>query len=103
MHDPAMHDGDADGTGSRPGATGRRDLLSLAAVTGAASLAAGRAFGQGSPDPAAPQGRVAPGRGGLLRPQRNQHRDLLDTSGLWRFQIDPREEGEAQGWFQALP
>jgi beta-glucuronidase len=30
-------------------------------------------------------------------------RNLLDTSGLWQFQLDPREEGEAQGWFKALP
>jgi beta-glucuronidase len=28
---------------------------------------------------------------------------VLDTSGLWRFQLDPQEEGEAQGWFRALP
>jgi len=46
---------------------------------------------------------VAPGRGGLLYPQQNQARNVLDTSGLWQFQLDPKEEGEAQGWFRALP
>jgi beta-glucuronidase len=38
-----------------------------------------------------------------LYPQRNQTRDLLDLSGIWQFQLDPREEGVAQGWFNALP
>jgi beta-glucuronidase len=28
---------------------------------------------------------------------------VLDLSGLWRFQLDPQEEGEAQGWAKALP
>jgi beta-glucuronidase len=28
---------------------------------------------------------------------------MLDTSGVWEFQLDPREEGEAQGWFRSLP
>ncbi|MDB5316932.1 MAG: Beta-glucuronidase [Rhodospirillales bacterium] len=27
----------------------------------------------------------------------------MDLSGLWRFQLDPREEGEAGGWSRALP
>ena len=40
---------------------------------------------------------------GLLYPQQNHIRNVLDTSGIWHFQLDPREEGEAQGWFNALP
>ena len=40
---------------------------------------------------------------GLLYPQQNQVRNVLDISGLWQFQLDPKEEGEAQGWFKALP
>lgn len=28
---------------------------------------------------------------------------MLDLSGLWQFQLDPKEEGEANGWFTALP
>jgi len=41
--------------------------------------------------------------GGLLYPQQNQVRNVHDLSGLWRFQLDPEEEGEANGWFDALP
>ncbi|MBB5233985.1 beta-glucuronidase [Deinococcus budaensis] len=51
-------------------------------------------------DPLTPAGTPA---GGLLLPQQNQHRNLLDLSGLWHFQLDPGEEGEAQGWSTALP
>ena len=42
-------------------------------------------------------------RGGLLYPQQNQLRNVFDTSGLWQFQLDPEEKGEARGWFKALP
>jgi beta-glucuronidase len=41
--------------------------------------------------------------GGLLYPQQNLLRNVLDISGLWQFQLDPKEEGEAQAWFNALP
>ncbi|WP_447987168.1 beta-glucuronidase [Nitrospira sp. Nam74] len=41
--------------------------------------------------------------GGLLYPQQNQARNVLDLSGLWQFQLDPKEEGEAQAWFNTLP
>jgi beta-glucuronidase len=44
-----------------------------------------------------------PGSGGLLYPQQNPLRNVLDISGLWQFQLDPKEEGEAQAWFNALP
>jgi beta-glucuronidase len=30
-------------------------------------------------------------------------RNRLDTSGLWLFELAPREEGEAPVWFRALP
>ncbi|QEL14064.1 sugar-binding domain-containing protein [Limnoglobus roseus] len=39
----------------------------------------------------------------MLSLQQNQLRNLLDTSGIWQFQLDPKEEGEAKGWAQALP
>jgi beta-glucuronidase len=42
-------------------------------------------------------------RGGLLRPRQNQHRSVLDLSGLWQFQLDAKDEGEAARWFSALP
>jgi len=38
-----------------------------------------------------------------LYPQRNEHREILDLSGLWSFQLDPREVGEGEGWTQRLP
>ena len=44
-----------------------------------------------------------PGSGGLLYPQQNPLRNVQDISGLWQFQLDPKEEGEAQAWFNALP
>jgi len=40
---------------------------------------------------------------GLLHPQQNEVRNLLDLSGVWSFQLDPAEKGEAAGWFKALP
>lgn len=41
--------------------------------------------------------------GGLLFPQHNAHRNLLDLSGLWEFQPDPQEVGQQERWFDALP
>jgi beta-glucuronidase len=72
-------------------------------MAGAAALAGGRAAAPSRPDSPLPRGATTPGRGGLLYPQQNQVRNLLDLSGLWQFQLDPREEGEAAGWFKALP
>jgi len=46
---------------------------------------------------------AAPPRRGLLRPQQNQIRNLIDTSGIWEFQLDPAGEGEARRWFERLP
>jgi beta-glucuronidase len=52
----------------------------------------------------APPKAGAPARPvGLLLPQRNATRDLMDLSGLWQFQMDPKEEGEANRWFERLP
>ena len=80
----------------------RRGFVSLAATAGAASLAGGRALAQGQSP--APTARTATTQGrGFLFPQQNLTRNVLDASGLWKFQLDPREEGERQGWFKALP
>ena len=38
----------------------------------------------------------------MLYPQQNDKRNLLDLSGVWDFQIDPEEVGEAEGWFTGL-
>ena len=78
-------------------------LTAAAATAGAASLAGNRAVAQRQPDSPLPRGATAPGRGGLLYPQQNQVRNVLDASGIWQFQLDPQGQGEAQGWFTALP
>ena len=38
-----------------------------------------------------------------LYPQQNAIRNRLDLSGIWNFQLDPKEEGEANGWYNGLP
>jgi len=63
----------------------------------AASETVGQAAGQ------AAQAGAPTRRSGLLLPQRNATRDLIDLSGLWQFQLDPTDEGEANRWFEKLP
>lgn len=38
-----------------------------------------------------------------MRPQQNEFRNVMDLSGLWQFQLDPKGEGEQAGWNRALP
>lgn len=38
-----------------------------------------------------------------LYPQQNAVRNRLDLSGIWNFQLDPKDEGEKNGWFNGLP
>jgi beta-glucuronidase len=40
---------------------------------------------------------------GLLYPRQNRHRQVQDLSGIWQFQLDPGNRGEAEGWTTALP
>ena len=87
----------------RPSGVGRRRILLSTAAAGAALGWAGRAAAQGRPAATQPQGATPSGPSGLLRPQQNQFRNVLDLSGLWRFQLDPQEEGETQGRATALP
>lgn len=39
----------------------------------------------------------------MLYPQQNDKRNILDLSGIWDFQIDPQEIGEAEGLVTAWP
>ncbi len=39
----------------------------------------------------------------MLYPIQNEFRNKLDLSGIWDFQADPDETGEANGWALALP
>lgn len=54
---------------------------------------------------AAPPERSAPrgSRVGTLQPRQNAHRNTFDLSGLWDFQLDPKDEGEGARWFERLP
>ncbi|MDE3179560.1 MAG: beta-glucuronidase [Acidobacteriota bacterium] len=82
----------------------RRDFL--AGLAGGAA-AAGTGFGAvpGAGEPRAPaqdrqKGSFAPA---AMRPQQNQYRNLMDLSGFWRFQLDPKGEGESSNWQDGLP
>jgi beta-glucuronidase len=83
-------------------ALSRRAFLEKTAAAGVGAAAIGGAATEAqearAPDRAAPSPPA-----GLLYPQQNEHRNLLDLSGLWQFQLDPRNEGEGARWFDALP
>lgn len=73
----------------------RREFLQRTTISvGAASLLAEAANAQIS---------ATPRSKGLLYPQQNQLRNLTDLSGVWQFQLDPKDEGESSGWFKGLP
>lgn len=86
----------------------RRDFLMSVGIAGGAAAA-----GPGplpDADPATePQQVDAPteagnsGLRGAMRPQQNQFRNLMDLSGFWRFQLDPKGEGEQANWKDELP
>ncbi|MFN7948109.1 MAG: beta-glucuronidase [Blastocatellia bacterium] len=76
----------------------RRDFLRHSALgVSAATLLAQSASAENTAPPSVSRGK------GLLCPQQNQVRNLTDLSGLWQFQTDPKDEGEQNGWFNALP
>jgi beta-glucuronidase len=39
----------------------------------------------------------------MLYPQINKHRSVISLSGIWRFSLDPKGEGERKRWFEGLP
>jgi beta-glucuronidase len=80
----------------------RREFLSVTATAAAAALAPTHAIAQKTDAPLSRAATLS-ASGGLLYPQQNQIRNMIDLSGLWQFQLDPKEEGEAQGWFKTLP
>ncbi len=81
-------------------AASRRDFLRLTATGGlaAGALAGGVAYAQ----PAGPVPPVGPVSCALL-PQQNAARSVLELAGLWDFQLDPDDAGEAGGWAVRLP
>lgn len=86
----------------------RRDFLVSVGLAGAASAASpGSLIGSnlaanksgGEPESSDPPTGVP----ASMRPQRNKFRNLMDLSGLWQFQLDPKDEGEQAGWKNGLP
>jgi len=89
-------------SGPERDAMSRRDLLVRTTLAGAAAALGGaQAMGDAKSE-TRPSNRAAGGGGGLLYPQQNLSRNVLDLSGLWDFQLDPKGEGEAAGWFSGL-
>jgi beta-glucuronidase len=103
MQETSSRPDDADDRDTPRNTIRRREILLGTVAAGTAAIVGGHADAEGRHDTVRSHKAAAPGRGGLLYPQQNQQRNLLDTSGLWQFQLDPKEEGEAKEWFKALP
>jgi beta-glucuronidase len=82
------------------GVSRRAFLETTAAGVGAAALGAHAAP---AADDSRPTAGAATSRAGLLYPRQSRHRNLMDLSGLWQFQLDPKNEGEGARWFDGLP
>jgi len=85
------------GEGSEGAAVTRRQAVG---AFGLAATAAAAASG------AAAQTRAGPKRAeaSLLYPHESPTRSTRDLSGLWRFQLDPKDQGEGERWFaKGLP
>lgn len=70
----------------------RREALAWSGATVAAATVVPAAAAQGSA--ATPS---------LLYPHESTTRSTRDLSGLWQFQLDPGDRGEAARWFDGLP
>jgi len=46
---------------------------------------------------------IHPGRCGMLYPQSNPFRQVIDLSGFWDFRFDPDDVGERSGWTGGFP
>jgi beta-glucuronidase len=69
-------------------------------AVGAFGLAASVATAAAAPAMAGPHpGGLARGPSTLLYPHESPTRSVRDLSGLWRFQMDPTDQGESQKWF----
>ena len=91
-----------DGTAVPHGTTrgiSRREFVTIASSAAGAAVA----HRMNAQEQESGSARAAAEVAGLLFPQQNQHRNVLDTSGIWDFQLDPNAEGERNGWTRALP
>jgi beta-glucuronidase len=91
-------------TGENDGIT-RRDFLKGVGMAGGAAASA-PLLGLSAPAEEQEAPTASTGRShtpGAMRPQQNEFRNLLDLSGLWQFQLDPKNEGEQSSWPNGLP
>jgi beta-glucuronidase len=77
--------------------------IGLTALPASASASASASESAGADAVEQQAGVTSTRHAGLLLPQRNATRDLVDLSGFWQFQLDPKDEGEAARWFDHLP
>lgn len=86
----------------------RRDFLMSVGMAGGAAVAGTGPLSAAGPVPEAPQDEAPAeaeksGLLGAMRPQQNHFRNLMDLSGFWQFQLDPKNEGEQANWKDGLP
>jgi len=86
----------------------RRDFLKSVGAAGGAAVTPVRegCWAQTRPPDYLRMNRNESEKSGLLaamRPQQNAHRNLMDLSGFWQFQLDPKGEGEQSNWKDGLP
>ena len=86
----------------------RRDfLVSVGAAGGAAAAGPNALLGASAAPEVAQEGPAVEGEQagllGAMRPQQNAYRNVMDLSGFWQFQLDPKGEGEQANWKDGLP
>jgi len=91
----------------KDGITRRDFLMSVGLAGGAAAAGPGPLLGS-SPAMEAPDDETAAEDEkssvlAAMRPQQNTFRNLMDLSGFWQFQLDPKGEGEQADWKDGLP
>ncbi|MGY4397561.1 beta-glucuronidase [Sphingomonas sp. UYAg733] len=79
----------------------RREALGM---VGAATMAGAAAlpFDARAQSMTEPKPLPATGAPSLLYPHESRTRATRDLSGLWRFRLDPKDQGEAAGWANGL-
>jgi beta-glucuronidase len=75
-------------------ALGGADADAAEAAAGTAEAGAAQRGSSSQPSTSAVAGPIS----GAMRPQQNAHRQSIDLSGVWEFQLDPDNSGEQRGW-----
>ncbi len=97
MHENPSHRNDEGSENPRTNGLSGRDFLTNSAAMAGATFLASSATVSAQPDLPRPLAALIPVHGGLLYPQQNQHRNMLDLSGLWQFQLDPHRGRRSKG------